>query len=175
MTDFEFKRVISEGEEVIGCAVCGRVLNAWVPVLADGTVLDSQTDYRHGLAELPEDHLPVPVPYGDLGQNQRGKCDFCAAEDPGWVVPVRTFTVDYGPGVDRPDDLSVANWAACDTCVRYIRKDRWDWLAEHVGQQIGAQFSLATRDEVLARIARLHQQVRQNMRGKPFREKGPLK
>lgn len=153
--------------------MCGRALTGWTPVYG-GVKYHQDQEWRHPMdEEATEDHAPVPVPYKDIPHQQRGRCDFCHAESPGFIVPVRSFTPDYGPDVDRPDDMTVANWSACGLCATYVRKGRWDALAQRAVTQISAHQDVP-RARVREHVLRLQAQVRKNMTGKPFRLEGPL-
>jgi hypothetical protein len=90
------------------CETCGRVLDrhpqGWV----------------HSVGDAEVGHDPVPVP-----QSQAlvvaGRCDFCYADYPPWVVPAREFAV-------MPGHMSSGDWAACDECAALIERDQWSAL-----------------------------------------------
>lgn len=101
------------------CAVCARVLDShpllgWVHTYAD---------------RIPEDHPPVPVDWEQV--HVRGRCDFCSAEAPAWVVPAESFQVAPGHG-------SEGDWASCDRCVTFVRRDDWAALARHAAHQLNS-------------------------------------
>jgi hypothetical protein len=67
------------------CAVCGRVLEAVV----DAAKPDGEpVDYQHSTASAPDelDHQAVPVPYGEIPQQLRPRCDFCHEDFPTHTV-----------------------------------------------------------------------------------------
>jgi hypothetical protein len=47
-----------------------------------------------------------------------GKCDFCFANDPGWVLPTESFETAGRWGSD-------GDWAACDSCAEHLANDDW--------------------------------------------------
>ena len=66
------------GEERQVCAVCGRILNAYVSP-------EGKRSWLHTFADLPEDHPAVPVGPGE-GIIPQPRCDFCSAKDPAWEL-----------------------------------------------------------------------------------------
>ena len=93
-----------------GCAVCGYPLSH----------RRSDDTWFHGRIDL-EDHIAVPVDMRLLQYNQ--KCDFCDANDPGWV-----------------ESRSIGPWTACDDCKPLVEKRYWTRLVSRV-QQAGGTFS----------------------------------
>lgn len=90
------------------CETCQRVLDVYTG--ADGVEL------RH-TPQDPDDHdvKPVLAPPGWAG----GRCDFCSATPPAYILPARDFRV---PG---RRDMSMGNWAACEKCGELIKFRRW--------------------------------------------------
>ena len=94
------------------CAVCGRVLEFW-----------EGKGWFHNLGdESLWDHPPVPVRDTEIIVVE--KCDFCYADEPGWVIPARSFV--------SLASNSGGNWAACDDCERLIRRNDWNGLIRRV-------------------------------------------
>lgn len=132
-------------EQNLVCAVCARVLTDH-PLLG----------WVHGLQDSPSDHPPVPASRDVI--HTRGRCDFCNAEDPAWVVPADSFVALPGHGSD-------GDWAACESCVAFVRKDDWAGLARHAALRLSTPERKA--DHVVLR--RLYRELRDNLRGKPTR------
>lgn len=100
------------------CAVCGRILNAYVSP-------EGERSWLHTFADLPEDHPAVPVGTGEIIPQPR--CDFCSAEHPTWELPARSFVIpDLTLG--QVENGSHGNWAACDSCAQLIGRDQWTAL-----------------------------------------------
>jgi hypothetical protein len=76
--------------------VCARVLAA--------VELDGQWLYEHELIDSPADHPAVPVTADQV--HTLARCDFCTDEDPGWIIPARSFAWDGLPAA------SSGAWAA---------------------------------------------------------------
>lgn len=125
------------------CAVCARVLDSH-PVFG----------WTHTAQDSPADHPAVPASRDEI--MTRARCDFCNGENPPWVVPASSFVVASGHGSD-------GDWAACDSCVKYIQRDDWDGLVRHVVNQYGRSRELS------ASLTLLYLALRQNLRGKPVR------
>ena len=132
------------------CGVCGRVLDH--VTFPDGS---RPNFWRHTQADQPEDHQPVPVLPGEVPT--RGRCDFCQAEDPTWVLPARDFDLVGLPTGSKGD------WAACDTCANLISMDRWNallaravasWEERHGKDSIAPVF-----------MGRLYRTLRKNITG----------
>ena len=71
----------------MACAVCARVLSS---VSTPGRYGFPGTQrWLHTPADEAADHPAVPVPVGQI--RARHRCDFCSEDDPGWVLPARTF------------------------------------------------------------------------------------
>ena len=141
------------------CAVCARVLAA---ITLDG----AEVRYDHELIDQPADHPPVPVPPDAIHTRQR--CDFCTAEDPGWVLPARTFSV---PGLPA---ASVQAWAACEPCAALIRLNQWTRLRARCVPILAATNPAMRPAEVDAALGRLWRQLRRNLiAGHPIRKAHP--
>lgn len=142
-------RIPSPDSDARACAVCGRVLTR------------TAYGYRHGEQEIvagTDDHVAVPVRYEDLGENLRGRCDFCSAEQPThvlWSEEIQT------PEFDSNWD---ADWAACDDCAELIKVDDWRGLFRRARTSFERDFG-PLREEVALEIRVLHHRVRKGMIG----------
>jgi hypothetical protein len=101
------------------CAVCG-------------ISLDQVGGQWFHIRELvgKSDHVAVPVDY-DPAQ-VRAMCDFCYLEIPRddiWTVLAQDFQI---PIIGT---MSAGNWAACSTCVGYVRLGAWSALVDHAGTE----------------------------------------
>jgi hypothetical protein len=109
---------VSDVPSVI-CKVCGRPL-ARVTQISTG----DEVRWEHFEQDQLQGHKPVPV---DPAEGKlRGRCDFCNAEGPEYVLPVRDFTAGR-----RPDGMMQAyygNWAACSSCAQLIERNAWTSL-----------------------------------------------
>ena len=135
------------------CAVCGRILNSYVPT-------QGERSWLHTFADLPEDHPAVPVRAAE-GITPRPRCDFCSAEDPTWRLPVRSFVL---PGLTAApvDNGSHGHWAACDTCARLIDGNQWNALRRRALRDWTASSTYPDIDRQLAATYRL---LRKNITG----------
>lgn len=97
----------------MACAVCGRVLSHY-PGLGWGHTVN---DELSGAA----DHLAVPVDVDDT--DTRLRCDFCSAEDPGWILPASAYELGFG-------HWNEGDWAACGECARLLERNQWNRLVE---------------------------------------------
>lgn len=137
--------VASVKDQSLVCAVCARVLTDH-PLLG----------WVHGLQDSPADHPSIPATRDEI--HTRSRCDFCNVEDPVWVVPVASFVALPGHGSD-------GDWAACDTCVAFVRTDDWPGLARHAALRL----STPERKADPAALRHIYQELRANLRGKPTR------
>lgn len=118
----------SDGEPLMACAVCARILD-----------YDEQLEaFTHTLADLDRenagDHLVVPVLATTLEAKTR--CDFCGENEiprsEVWTVPAETFEM---PKIGVPGErrrMSVGDWAACETCADLVTRNRWRALVSRV-------------------------------------------
>ena len=164
------------GDERHVCAVCGRILNAYVSPEGDRSWL-------HTFADLPEDHPAVPVGT-DEGITAQSRCDFCSAESPAWELPARSFVLP-GLTLGPVDNGSHGNWSACDRCAQLIDRNQWTalrrralaaWSVSAPGTDIGpaseadgAEVDVGGVDRQLSQLYRL---LRCNVTG-PLRRSRP--
>ncbi|SFO83002.1 hypothetical protein SAMN05421810_101100 [Amycolatopsis arida] len=94
------------------CKVCDRALNRYVD--------DDGVTYIHTFND-PTNHEPVPV---EAPPDWRGRCDFCSAEKPEFLLPARDFRVPH-----HDNEMSIGDWAACAFCAMLIDSNRWNELA----------------------------------------------
>jgi hypothetical protein len=138
------------------CAVCGRVLEAVV----DAAKPDGEpVDYQHSTASAPDelDHQAVPVPYGEIPQQLRPRCDFCHEDFPTHTVvsiPLRM------PGTEVHWD---AEWAACELCASLIESNQWPLLTRRAIAAFNQRYGALHRDtETDLRV--VIYQLRKNLR-----------
>ena len=150
------------------CAVCGRILNAYVSP-------EGERSWLHIFADLPEDHPAIPVGLSD-GIVPQSRCDFCSAEDPAWELPARSFVIP-GLTLGPVDNGSNGNWSACDSCAQLIDRNQWTalrrralaaWLDSTADRDTGADGG-ADVDRQLSQLYRL---LRSNLTG-PLRRFRP--
>lgn len=127
------------------CGVCGRVLDH-----------RSGVGYQHTLSDAEVGHEPVPVRQSEA-EFVAGRCDFCFADFPQWIVPAHAFEV-------APGHMSNNDWAACNECAELIEGDRWTGLLRR------AKASWETRNGgmspgVEANLGRLYRLLRRNISG----------
>jgi hypothetical protein len=132
------------------CAICGRVLSR----LGDDDYRHAQQDIAAGM----DDHPAVPVPYEEAGEQFRGRCDFCSAEQPTHVL--------WSEEIETPEFDSVwdAHWSACDDCAELIKVNDWRGLFRRSRTTYEAQFG-PLLDDVALEIRVLHYRVRKGMIG----------
>lgn len=128
------------------CATCGRVLE----------FVQSARYYRHTSTDRRnEDHPPVPVPLAE--GPTRGRCDFCFAEDPAWVLPVRQFKA-------LPHDESSPDWATCTDCKVLIEANQWNALLRRAVVSWESRNGRAP-DLLVLNLKLLYRDVRKNVTG----------
>lgn len=130
--------------------------------------LDIRTDedggkYRHTQqdASMDRDHSPAPIsvePYA--GQ---GRCDFCNASAPEWLVPSADFEVPGLQGI-----YSKGHWAACWTCALLADSSRWQQLLNRSVNSYQVRHGFA--DPLLRdALRRYHVELRKNILGESIR------
>jgi hypothetical protein len=128
------------------CAVCGRVL-------------DHRDDvgFVHTVGDAGADHDPIPVPV-DQALVVAGRCDFCYADYPEWVIPAREFEA-------LPGHMSSGDWAACEACARLIESNQWSALQRRAAQSWLQRHGEPMAPLVLAGLPRLYRLLRKNITG----------
>src|SRR4051794_33774358 len=132
---------VSPGEGLYtaaACAVCGHVLDFVTP-----------QGWAHPAWLVPEDHLAVAVDPSEIAV--RGKCDFCFADDPMWILPTRSFETTEGYS-------SAGDWAACDDCTAFIMSNDWVGLARRAVSSWSSRHGRMTRAQMQS-LRRLYLQV----------------
>jgi hypothetical protein len=136
------------------CAVCGRALDYYnsADPHVDSGWMHTMQDREH------EDHPAVPASLDEI--EMVGRCDFCNADEPHWVIPAKTFEV-------LPGSMSNGDWAACDACCELIATRRWESLIRR------AASSTVYRDTtpqamVKASLASLYSRLKKNITGEPY-------
>ena len=146
------------------CAVCGRILNAYVSS-------EGERSWLHTFADLPEDHPAVPVGTGE-GIIPQPRCDFCSAEDPAWELPARSFVIP-GLTLGPVDNGSHGSWSACDRCAQLIDRNQWTalrrralaaWSDSATGQDTDPDRDVAEAD-LDRQLAQLYRLLRRNVTG----------
>jgi hypothetical protein len=145
--------------EPMACAVCARVLDA-------RTEGDRLLGYAHGYSDQAADHVAIPVALHDI--DYKGRCDFCNADNPGWVLPARTFQVD-------PGSESVEGWAACDPCAALLARNEWTRLRKRAVDSFAAAHPdlTMTSAEIDATLGRIYRLLRPNVLGPPVQIQHP--
>lgn len=130
------------------CLVCGRVLNYW-----------EGKGWAHTLVSTDpaeHDHPAIPVLPEEAGDQVRGRCDFCFADEVVYILPSREFVV--GIHGFRPD------WAACESCGQEISKNAWNSLLRRVwASEVARHGELPP--EVQAHFKALYRTLRKNISG----------
>lgn len=128
------------------CGVCGRVL-------------DHRDDigFVHTVGDAAADHDPMPVPM-DEALVVAGRCDFCYADYPEWVIPAREFEA-------LPGHMSSGDWAACEECIRLIDSNQWSALQRRAAQSWLSRHGEPMAAPVLANLPRLYRLLRSNITG----------
>lgn len=134
------------------CETCRKVLD--IRATAFGVT------YEHTIQDK-DDHPVIPV-IPPEGWSQ-GRCDFCNADHPEYVLPVRDFTAPVPDLVN--EHTSVGDWAACRRCADLIRLGNWLALER---QAIGrlqdlAPVKLTSKEK--EPIRKLYRMIRQNVTG----------
>jgi hypothetical protein len=146
-----------EGPLQAVCAICRRVLD-W----------DGRTgEWIHGIQDISGGHAPQPVSWEDV--DVRGRCDFCSADDPAWVL--QTAVVQMAPLGRRGLLPAVAglseNWACCDLCAEDIRRGRWKQVTMRAVNYWRLFEPDTDPEPTRAGFAALHKVVRKHARGLP--------
>lgn len=132
------------------CIVCGRILD-----------YQESVGWIHSLASLDpaeKDHPPIPVLPEEAGEQTRARCDFCYADYPEYVLPVKSFTAITGMAE------SVGDWAACEMCARLIESNQWNALQTRVRTSWEARHG-EFADELEREQKRLYRVLRKNITG----------
>jgi len=79
--------------------------------------------------------MVVPPPSGPV-------CDFCADEKVVASLPCEDFALVKG----NPEHSSIGHWAACETCDRLIREEKWEELLTRSLHQYKRIFGTVPRD-----------------------------
>lgn len=128
------------------CAVCARMLDYFQAT--DG----GESGWQHGFVDSPADHLAVPVEPGQI--HTRGRCDFCSAESPTWMIPARDF---HAVGASYSD----GGWGACEACKTLVDGDRWNTLIARV------MTACDLPPDAVTHLRRLYRALRANITGAP--------
>jgi hypothetical protein len=102
--------------ERMACRTCTRLLSLWRKP-------DGSTEWLH-ITE--SDHVPDPVPQDSIKVSML--CDFCTAEKPDYVLPMRDFEYRDILHMEAGSSLtggSKGNWAVCKDCAPFIDTDNW--------------------------------------------------
>lgn len=130
------------------CGVCGRVLSYW-----------EGRGWMHAFCDLrDEDHPAVPVQPEDI--EFIGRCDFCQADHPTFVVPCRPFELEI-----LPQHGSTADWAACEVCARLVDAGHWAKLRRRAIRAFERVAGEPVQPEVEHAIKLLYAQLRENIEG----------
>lgn len=113
--------------------------------------------YEHTLQDQAG-HEPVPVTPRPNWQG--GRCDFCNADHPVWVLPVKDFTV---PTIS--DHSSLGWWAACEKCAIMIRAGNWKALEKQAFRRLVQLSGGIVEPEGKRHIRSLYAKVRENTCG----------
>lgn len=144
-------------EDIMICAICGRVLDRFVE---HGT---GRVAFQHTIQDSsPEDHPAIPIPDPEMQKQKIGRCDFCNADFPKWGIPAREFEM---PGL--PGHFSDGDWAACDTCRILIEKNRWDTLARRAVENHQGN-PLVTKEVIKANLVTMYNRLRKNITGPAY-------
>ncbi len=93
----------------------------------------------------------------------RGRCDFCFADNPVWVVPAKEIRYEI-PALDSGGGMD-SDWAACDPCGQLIMKDRWNALLDRVqGSWERRNFESMT-ETMQAELRKLYRLLRKSITG----------
>jgi hypothetical protein len=148
------------------CETCDRAVD--IRATADGVT------FTHTIHD-PDDHpvVAVPAPPGWSG----GRCDFCSAEQPRFVLPARDFAMT--DVLDVPAELagwnySKGDWAACEPCALLIQADRWTSLERRSAAEFEKSHGLPRTEEARTATRALHRKLRKNITGslRPINDEG---
>lgn len=111
----------------------------------------------HG-AGSTDDHPVIPVTVQEAGEQVIPRCDFCFCDYPEYVLPVRNFV----KGISG----SMGDWAACETCIQLVEKNRWNALYDRTAAGYEARHG-EMPPAVQTSMRSLHRTVRKNITGAP--------
>lgn len=132
------------------CRTCGRVLD-----------YEEGVGYDHSLGEQRlVDHPADPVPQSEAVATV-GRCDFCFADFPEWLVPARDFEV-------MPGHMSDGDWSACAECVRLIESNQWARLLRRARQSWERRHEEVMPPAMEAGLARMYRLLRKHISGSPY-------
>lgn len=145
------------------CAVCGRVLDLYGDV------------WSHGLSSLDEpdirDHPAIPVRDDEVPAGHiRPRCDFCFADDPEFVLPVRTFSHGVVPGAPEWGGAeSIGDWAACGNCAEQIQRNDWKGLLRRAMTGFEARHETTVEPQAMRAMRSMYRTLRKNVTGPLYR------
>lgn len=128
-----------------------------------GRVLDhgpGKGVYRHSFIDRDEDHLPVPVPPSEIPEQFRPRCDFCRAEFPTYVLPVRSFVMPAISGHGSDGD-----WAACSDCASLLARNEWNALVRRVEAEWVSNHGEEMSPLIVDSLRVLYRRLRKNVSG----------
>lgn len=134
------------GPEEHVCERCGRVLDHHEGI-----------GFVHTVGDAGMDHDPVPVPVSEAVVVV-GRCDFCYADWPAWVVPAGEFEV-------MPGHMSSGDWAACDGCAALINSNQWSALIRRAQQSWQIRHGEPMAPPVADGLPRLYRLLRKHITG----------
>lgn len=102
------------------CQVCKRPL--------ERHDVDGVTSWHHHDQDILAGHKPVPVDADPA--DIKGRCDFCNADGPEYILPVRSFIV--GRDVHGRNLGYEGDWSCCAACAKLIDANQWSGLLRHV-------------------------------------------
>jgi hypothetical protein len=146
------------------CAVCGRVLDEHVTLGDKGD--KGSVVWFHGIASLDEadvqDHPAIPVRVDEVPAGHiRPRCDFCFADDPAFVLPVKSF-IYLGVG-------SKGNWAACGNCAQHITRNDWKGLLRRAVVGFKARHQEGLEPAAVNSLRGMYRELRKNVTGSLYR------
>lgn len=157
----QFPATTPVSPEVMVCRTCKRVVSRFLPVNGDGEPIGI-TQYRHGESQKA-DHEPRPVSAATLS-DWITVCDFCDVQGPVGTVPYVYVCADIVADHKKVTAVHVAhrdyrdqhhaarvrrteitagdthrfgeNWAACETCARYLDAADLSGLVFHASEAL---------------------------------------
>lgn len=131
------------------CATCLRGLNVRMGL--------SGVSWEHPLGDgdLGHEVVPIPPPPG-----WTGRCHFCSAPRPPYIVPARDFIL---PG--DLDQASGGDWAACTTCAALVDQSAWPELEARIAEQFEHRNGWPLDRAARRHLTKLYTRLNRNITG----------
>jgi len=134
------------------CKVCRNALSLHINV-------ESGASWHHEFVDqaLDFDHAVEPI---DAPDDWRGRCDFCTAGVPEFVLPVRAFSFP-----DMPERMSSEDWAACAQCAELLDRNSWNGILRRAMISHEIRHGVPLSSDQVQLLSAMYRKLRKNVTG----------